>query len=283
MIDCHVHYIEEYHDEYLDLYVKRMDEHKIDACVLFTAQLEDEMEDSAVREAVGKYPGRFIPFLCKTADLSRPDSLSRCLDELQTGFWKGVGELLLDCTNDETVRYNDRAGVEHIVTKPVPPEREDNPLYAGIFRYCGQAGLPVMVHCMDEVVMERTLIKFPKTRFIWAHADHGFYNSIPMNLMQKYKNLYCDFGVDFRFQCNDLCSEEPHFWLVDHMKRWQEMCECFPERVVWGTDIFSWDDLKPENFPMGVRAWQKIAEGLTKEQIKAVGSQNILKLIGMGE
>jgi predicted TIM-barrel fold metal-dependent hydrolase len=283
MINSHIHLIEEDPDEYLELLVKRMDEHGIAASVLFSAQLEQSLEDSAVREATKKYPGRFIPFLCKSVDISRQDSHSRCQDELQTGFWKGVGELFLDCTDDETVRYNDREGVEHIVAKPVPSKREDDLLYSGIFRFCGQTSLPVMVHCMDPAVMERTLVKYPETHFIWAHADHGFYNSIPMNLMRRHSNLCCDFGVEFRFLSAKLFSDQPESWLIDHLKRWREMCQRFPDRIFWGTDLFAWEDLEPESFAMGVRAWHRIAEGLTDDQKQAVAGRSILRLTGMAE
>ena len=65
------------------------------------------------------------------------------------------------------------------------------------------------------------------------------------------------------------------------MQRWREASRRFPDRLTWGTDLFTRDDLKPEDFAMGVRARHKVAEELTEDQKQAIAGGNILRLTGI--
>jgi len=281
MINSHVHLIEEDTEEYLDTLVSRMDNYGMHGAVLFGAQVEQAVDDDQVQQAVLKYPDRFIPFLSKSVDITKKESLADCLKMLDSGFWKGVGEIFLDCSDDEYTRWQDRHGNPCIARKPVPEDKEDNYLYKALFNHCATKGLPVMVHCMDAEVMERTLAKYHGTRFIWAHVDHGFYRDIAISLMTKYSNLYCDFGVEFRYNDQQLLAGQAETWLLDHIERWRKTCRLFPSRVVWGTDLYSWEDLDEDNFKRGMGVWEEFSQSLEPDVKFKVSEGNILRLIGL--
>ena len=281
MVNSHVHLIPEDTDEYVDALIARMGEHDIRASVLFGSQCEQCAGDEEVRNAVARYPDRFIPFLTRSLDIEDERSLQICLSELDSGFWQGVGEIFLDCSDDQYVRWTDREGKERVAVKPVPEHKEEHPLYKGIFEFCGKKKLPVLVHCMDATVMARSLEKFKATTFIWAHVDHGFYRDVGIELMREYPNLYCEFGVEFRFKSRKLLSGQGKPLLLDHIDRWRRTCREFPNRVIWGTDLYTWNDLCRERFAEAMRAWAKVTEDFDPELKQAVTEQNILRLLNM--
>jgi len=284
MIDSHVHLITEDTDEYLEQLVRRMDERYVRAAVLFGSQNEQAATDEAVREAVDRHPDRFIPFLSESADYRVANALDNCLRELDTGFWKGVGEIFLDCGPEPVcIEWQDRRGrnVKAREPNPIPPEQEEHPLYRGLFEYCASHGLPVLVHCEREEVMDRTLRKFPKTTFIWAHVDHGFYRDMADDMLAQHPNLYCEFGTEFRF----LAYHYPLFqgdmepWLCDHIGRWRQVCHSYPHRVIWGQDVHRWVDLEPERYAEGLQTWERLSEVLNADEKQAISEANILALI----
>lgn len=95
-------------------------------------------------------------------------------------------------------------------------------------------------------------------------------------------NLVCEFGVEHRFQSASIVSGEMEQWQRDKIALWQRNCEQFPDRVVWGTDLFTWDDLQPETFAEGMRAWQIASAGLDDETRQKVTHANRARLLGMG-
>lgn len=281
MINSHIHLIEEDTEEYLDTLVERMDSHRVRSAVLFGAQVEQATDDYQVQQAALKYPGRFFPFLSKSVDITREDSLANCLKMLDSGFWRGVGEIFLDCSDDdgEYVRWQDRHGNPRIAKKLVPEDKEEDHLYKALFNHCAAQGLAVMVHCMDAEVMKRTLTKYRDTTFIWAHVDHGFYWDVAILLMEKFPNLYCDFGVEFRFSGQQWLTGQAGAPLLDHIERWRKTCQQFSRRVVWGTDLYTWDDLNEDSFKRGMDVWNEFSQPLEPDVRFNVSEGNILRLI----
>ncbi len=280
MINSHIHLISEDTTEYLDTLVSRMDAHGVHGAVLFGAQIEAAADDYQVEQAVLEYPGRFIPFLSRSVDITRKDSLANCLSMLESGFWKGIGEVFLDCGDDEYVRWQDRHGNQCAAKKPFPEDKEENRLYKALFGHCAAKGLPVMVHCMDAEVMERTLTMYGDTRFIWAHVDHGFYWDVALSLMERFPNLYCDFGAEFRFNGQRWLTGQAETWFLDHIERWRKTCQRFPRRVVWGTDLYAWDDLNEDSFKGGMDVWNEFSRPLDPDISWNVSEGNILRLVG---
>ncbi len=274
MIDSHTHLIAEDIDEYITTLINLMDKNGVRGTVLFG--VPGEVNDIEVEKYVVKYKNRFIPF--SSSIKFNKDSDEMYLRKLEIGFWKGVGEIFLDCTNDKIAIWKDRKGNEHKYLKPVPRKKEENPVYKKIFEYCGDTGHPIMVHCMDANVLRRRLSNFKQTKFIWAHADFGFWYTIVESLMNEFTNLYCDFGAQFRFEGKKWLSGKAEQWLLDKIEGWRKICQLFPERVVWGTDRFTWDDLNPDNFKMSLDVWQKFAQPLPNSLSFDISEGNIIKL-----
>ena len=283
MIDSHVHLIHEDNDRWISQLVRRMTENGVRSSVLFGSQMEVSPPDSATRDYVEKYPGYFIPFLVNSADIYHNESLERCIRELESGFWKGVGELMLWCTDTTPMHITFSDGREQDVAVPFPAQGEEHPLYKALFEFCGERHLPVLVHCREPDVMERALQKHPRTRFLWAHVDHGYYCDVGRQLMAKYPNLYCEFGAEFRFRRHDTLGGTDDEEFQKHIDRWRRTCRDFPSRVVWGQDLFRWKDVDHENYRDGIRAWDVLARDLSAEEERSVSEGNLLGLIGMAE
>ncbi len=135
MIDSHVHLIDENPQEYADVLAERMGQYGMASAVIFATQGVDNTTEDDVREAVRRHPDKFIPFLSQDVDCARPDALSHCIKELESGFWRGIGEIFLDCSDDVTVRFLERNGNERVSTKPVPLEKEEDSLYRGRYHW----------------------------------------------------------------------------------------------------------------------------------------------------
>ena len=283
MIDSHVHLVHEDNDRWIDAVRARMRENGVRSAVLFGSQFEVSPEDSVTRAYVEQFPDTFIPFLVNSFDIADPAATDRCISELESGFWRGVGELMLDCTDDGemTIAYAD--GTCRTITKPVPDEREDHPLFRRLFAYCGQKHLPVLVHCRDPEVLRRTLTKFSETTFIWAHVDHGYYCDVGMEFLAQYQNLVCEFGTEFRFNTRKVLTGEHEPWFADHIARWRRACQDFPSRVVWGQDLFRWVDVEPKAYADGIRVWREISRDLDAESRTAISHGNIARLTGTAE
>lgn len=279
MVDSHVHIPAEQPLEYARMLVQRMEEHGIGACIVFGSQCSQATSDEVILEIAGESGQRLLPFLSSTLTFSEPGALETCFSALRQGPWRGVGEIFLDCTDDADIVWTDKDGTLRRDTKPVPAEKENNPLYRGIFQYCGEAGLPVLVHCMDSKVMARTLRTFPQTTFIWAHADHGFYCDVALDLLAEFPNLICEFGVEFRFHAGEIVSGTVADSLGKHIGRWRRTCAAYPDRVVWGSDLYSWKDLQARTFRTAIEACNCVVSPLSRRTRRHVLNDNILSLI----
>lgn len=169
----------------------------------------------------------------------------------------------------------------------------DNPDALDMFRYCGEKGLPVLLHIDYDVVesgsnrrsywyggginvLERVLEACPETNFIghapgfWAHisADDQFRTSnYPMgkimqegrliDLLQRFPNLYCDISAG---SGHNALKRDPEFtvkFLTD-----------FQDRILYGRDYF---DNVHQEFLNGL--------GLKNEVLEKIYSGNAMRLI----
>jgi len=260
-----------------------MSENAVDRAVLFGSQFEVSPPDSIMWAYAERYPSVFMPFLVNSLDIHDPAAADTCIAELETGLWRGVGEVMLDCTNDGemTVEWSDDR--QQTIEKPVPEARENQPLFATVSDYCGRAGLPVLLHCRDPEVMQRTLGRFPTTTFIWAHVDHGYYNDIGTQLVAQHGDLICEFGAEFRFRRREAIegTEDEHF--VRQIDRWRRTCRSFPDRVIWGQDLFMWKDVEPGNYRGGIHAWEVLSQDSSEAEKRSIGGDNLRRIVGMAE
>jgi hypothetical protein len=139
---------------------------------------------------------------------------------------------------------------------------------------------------MDADVMKRTLEKYKNTNFIWAHVDHGFYWNIGLILMKQFSNLYCDFGVSFRADTreDEACewlTGTAEQWQIDHIARWRQICKEFPERVMWGMDLYTWHHMHRDCFPKFIESWKAFSKEFTTDLKLKITEKNILRLTGV--
>ncbi len=173
----------------------------------------------------------------------------------------------------------------------------DNPDAIRMYRFCGQKGLPVLVHIDYEFstgrefprpnywygggmdAFERAIAACPETNFIghapgfWAHiSDDGKFDREPypsgpvvgegklVKMLRKYPNLYCDISAGSG--CRALARD------IEFTKRF--LAE-FSDRILYGRDYFD-------------NQHRELIESLDldPELKEKIYSKNLLSLIHMG-
>lgn len=200
-------------------------------------EFEGPVSLNSVLKMVEQAPDRFIPAYCP--DPRKADSIDKLLYAVDTYGVKLCGELKLRMCYD-------------------------NPDAVRMFRFCGEKGLPVLVHLDDEwpvyekyprpnywygggiEALERLIKKCPKTKIIghapgfWAYISGESDEFIPpyqegkvkpngklVSLMRKYPNLYCDMSAGSGWRA---LSRDVDF-TVDFLTEFQD-------RVCFGRDCF---------------------------------------------
>lgn len=282
VIDTHVHYIDEDAPEFVEMLLRRMDENGVDQAVLFGVQGDPICSDAGVWHAVNAHPDRFIPFACSLrCELERDAEVF--LSYLSRPPWRGVGEVYADLGGCVGVDYGMRDGTMAYFPHYCPEDRHRNPVYARVFAHCGERGLPVMVHCQSVETMEGLLPLFPRTNFIWAHTDHMLVEDDTVPMLDRFPNLYCEVGIQFRLEwekllCGKLGPDDA--WLPRRFKAWQEAAAKHPTRVLWGSDVYCWTDLSdPEIYRSTRELFALFSEPLPAEAKAGVAGANLLALL----
>lgn len=281
VIDSHVHLITEQPQEFADALVARMDTHGVRQAVVFGTPAPEfaQFNRTEVLKATARHPDRLIPFDC-SINFREEASADEMIAQLETGLWKGVGEIFLNNEGHEIIVWVARDGTVHEGPHfPYPPEGGANRAYASVFRHCGRRGLPVMVHCLNSSVMADCLVRYPETRFIWAHADWWLDPGEVADLLNRFGNLYCDFGVGLRAAVDEWATGTQGDVRPARLAAWREIAAAFPERLVWGSDIFEWAHLEVERYASIWRAWAAFAKGMDQRILELIGLRNIEELV----
>ncbi|MCX7705719.1 MAG: amidohydrolase [bacterium] len=221
IIDAHNH--PEWHGYTIKKFLENMDRHNIDVTWLLTWEApEDEYPPSIlssiphfgqygpipfnmVIEYIKQSPDRFVPGYAP--DPRRPEAIDLLAGAISLYGVRVYGELKLRITYD-------------------------NPDALRVFRFCGEKGLPVVVHIDYEFdtgsmyprpsywygggieAFERAILKCPETIFLghgpgfWAHisGDDKYDKEVYpagevkdggkiIEMLRKYRNLYCDLSA----------------------------------------------------------------------------------------
>jgi predicted TIM-barrel fold metal-dependent hydrolase len=282
LIDSHVHLITEQPQEFADLLIQRMDEHEISQAVIFGTPEPTLMQlnRDEVQRAARRYGDRLIPFDC-SLDFRDESSADEMISQLETGNWKGVGEIFLNNAGHEIITWLARDGTVYEGPHfPYPREGAANNCYGKVFSFCASKGLPILAHCLDEAVMEDALTRFPATTFIWAHADWWVDSAEVAGLLRRHNNLYCDFGTGLRAEGEEWALAASN--VVDPVKAgvWRRIARAFPDRLVWGSDIFEWTHLETDRYSGIWRAWSAFAAELDAPTAETIAFANIQRLMG---
>ncbi|MCL2159185.1 MAG: amidohydrolase [Oscillospiraceae bacterium] len=251
IIDIHNH--AEYHGYSAEKMLQNMDENNIDLCCLMSWECPLNEYDPATKRAFSplseapilferclaykeKFPGRFL--LGYAPDPRLPDSISRLQAAINLYDICMYGEMKL------RMMY-------------------DNPDAVRMYRFCGENGLPVLMHFDYELgggsypwpnywygggidALERVLALCPETNFIghapgfWAHISNDeLYKSeaypkgpvVPGGkieiLLEKYPNLYCD-----------ISAGSGHNALSRDVENASRFLQTWQSRVLFGRDYY---------------------------------------------
>jgi predicted TIM-barrel fold metal-dependent hydrolase len=137
-----------------------------------------EDHDAWVLEAYQEYPDFILPML-GGFDPQDAAAVAYVETQLQTGIWRGIGELDLRNHPKQT-------------TTPM-----NHQVLMQIYALAATYDVPVMIHhdpCYETdctsgtAEVDSALTQNPNTTFIYAH-------SCPQNLIGNYANLYCEYEV----------------------------------------------------------------------------------------
>jgi len=244
IIDIHNH--ADYHGYNCDAMLRNMDENGIDITCLLSWECPVHEYGPATKHAFSpfsddpvpfercvaykeKAPERFLLGFCP--DPRRPDAVGRMRAALRLYDLSLCGELKL------RMMY-------------------DNPDAVRLYRFCGENGLPVLLHLDYEIsnwwygggigALGRALHSSPETNFIghapgfWAHiSGDELYKTeaypkgpvIPGGkieiLLEKYPNLYCDISAGSGHNA----LNRDHDYTRAFLSRWQD-------RVLYGRDYY---------------------------------------------
>ncbi|MEN6356171.1 MAG: amidohydrolase family protein [Armatimonadota bacterium] len=284
IIDAHNH--PDWHGHNLDRFLKNMDDHNIDITWLLSWETPADEHDPA-----------FLPVLPPEAGTDCAISFDRCISYAE----RAPGRFILGYTPDprkpDAIDKLDAAiriyGVR-ICGELKFRMMYDNPDALRMFRFCGEKGLPVIVHLDYEFetyakyprpnywygggieALERAVKACPDTIFLghapgfWAHiSGDDKFDKEPyptgkvepggklIDMLDTYPNLYCD--ISSGSGCNAL-SRDPEFgrqFLID-----------YSDRILYARDYF---DNKHQEFINSL--------DLPKEVTNQIYSGNALKLV----
>jgi len=244
VIDIHNH--ADYHGYNCDAMLRNMDENGIDITCLLSWEAPAHEVDPATKHAFSpfsddpvpfgrcvsykeKAPERFLLGFCP--DPRRPDAIGRMKAALRLYDLSMCGELKL------RMMY-------------------DNPDALRLYRFCGEHGLPVLLHLDYEIsnwwygggidALERALVLCPETIFIghapgfWAHisGDELYkteaYPKGPVlpggkigQLLENYPNLFCDISAGSGHNA----LNRDHSFSRAFLQTWQD-------RILFGRDYY---------------------------------------------
>lgn len=256
----------------VDLLVSRMDEAGIGKVVLWN--LRGGFSTSAdVAEAYRRYPDRIIPFRGDDGlDVDDPGSLDLIAADLDTGIFRGLGEIV----------------TRHGSTGARIPV--DHPVMLGLFALAAEHGLPVFVHLdttnleEDELPdgqewlagFEHALDECSSTNIVWTHCGIAPSPAVVRGMLDRHSNLYCDLSSRNPVWAT-MREVSPELFSIDRPE-WITLLDDYPERFLFGTDAYG--DITYVGYP-DIVAWfkQRIAPQLSKEAVEAISHGNAERLI----
>jgi predicted TIM-barrel fold metal-dependent hydrolase len=254
-----------------DLLVSRMDEAGIDKVVLWN--LRGISVSADVAEAYRSYADRIIPFRGDDGlDVNDPASLDLIAADLDTGIFRGLGEIVTRHGNRETY---------------IPV---DHPVMLGIFQLAAEHGIPVCVH-MDTTSLsesepadeedwlaefERALDQCSSTTFIWTHCGIGPSPDVVRRMLDRHPNLYGDLSARNPVWAN-MREVSPELLSID-TPEWIDLLNDRPSRFLFGTDAYG--DVTYAGYP-DIVAWfeERIVPQLSRKAAEAITRGNAERLI----
>ncbi len=175
-------------------------------------------------------PDRIVPFLgvyqtpMDKERWHRNTALpQRLRQQLEAGYWAGIGELHLFAKN------------------------RSSPVFKTIVKLASERNLILQMHA-DPAVIDSLYMQSPKARVIWAHASAYPYPPLLRDYLTRYPNLSIDLSVR-----DDLIAPGGK---LD--SQWEELLVDYSDRFMVGVDTYSpkrWSEF--DSVVQQIRAWLK--------------------------
>jgi predicted TIM-barrel fold metal-dependent hydrolase len=220
--------------------VSIMDRAGIDMAVVSTYRNAPEADPRIVEyvaEGAAKYPGRLIPFV-----------------RLNPRF----GDLALDVLDRAVKEFGFRGVKLHPASYNLIPFGDAT---VNIFKRAADYGLPVLLHCTDEMMclplqIEMAMERSPRTVVILAHVGGFFHTEDVVRVCERKPNAYID--------TSEIPNAKKLKYVVDRIG---------PERLLFGTDI-------PTDNPE-LEIYKVRASGIGEEASEMVLWKNAARLLNI--
>jgi predicted TIM-barrel fold metal-dependent hydrolase len=263
VVDVHTHFRVRLKQspEQLDDFVKLMDRNQIALCASLDGRWGDELDEHA-KYLWTKYPGRFVifanidwqgggkPDVPATWDCHRPDFARRAAEHLAAAKKRGASGLKIFKDFGLVYKNPDGSLIEI-----------DDPRWDGIWKACGELGLPVLIHTADPpaffapideknerweelfrrpewsfhgpkfpprekllAALNRVIERHPKTVFIGAHVAN---NAEDLQTVGEWLGKYPNLVVEFASRIGEL-GRQPYSARRFFLK--------YSDRILFGTD-----------------------------------------------
>ncbi|MEW6355106.1 MAG: amidohydrolase family protein [Planctomycetota bacterium] len=274
-LDSHGHLHSEYADEWVDTLAARMPTCNVRKASLTGVGLVSDHEDEDVLRGYEKYPDLFYPYLCNF----NPDdlkSINYVKHHLNSGPWRGVGELFLDTTDTVCANIPMRDGSAKKHPYPVPKDKSDSRVFREVFDLCGEKGIPVFVHCERLKFLCDVLPRHPGTRFLAAHCDYRCNSDDARRMLEAHPNVTCDVGPVLKHMRHKNPADAASIALHD---AWRRLMADFPDRITLGTDIYSWAGLTEDAYKRVYDAFHELLGHLSIDHARLIAGGNYKRLM----
>lgn len=169
----------------------------------------------------------------------------RVADQLEQGYWAGIGEL-------------------HLFA-----DRRHSPVFLRIVELAATRRLPLLMHC-DPVVIDSLFDHRPDALVVWAHAGAYPYPPLLRDYLERYPGLHIDLSVrDERIAPDGMLDDE-----------WALLLTEYPDRFMVGVDTYRTERWANYDEVAGrIRGWlsqlpDEVALGIARENGERVYRQD---------
>jgi hypothetical protein len=261
--DAHAHVVENSNPDYI---VSEMDRANVDMIIIM--RKEDKVSDEDILAYHQQYSNRIVPVVgLQTIGWRdhRPVFLRKVREKVESKQYEWMGEASL------------RGQVNgQLITPP------DSPLLHELLEISAQNKFPVTIHhnafdAQEIQLFVDTLAKHPQAIVIWAHWC-GLGDPVKVRpLLERFPNLYCDFGWLHQDQSafpNRLVDDNGQF-----VPGWKELIESHPDRFLAAINASEIEDFKKQ-YQMRVDKVRQALGGLSPAAAHMVATENLHRLLG---
>ena len=201
-------------------------------------------------------------------------------EKLRSGLYFGVGELIV-------IHWSYGGGKCSELHQPI-----ESRLVLKILEITGNFNKPLVIHmeadpkATDE--LKRVLQKRPQSKIVWAHNCGRANPEKIRELLQEYKNLYCDLanmnGNGFYGSGQPRMAKYTYL-IMDRNQildsKQKVLMEDFPDRFTVGSDVAHSKGIIGKNVARNMDAMRKLLNQLSPDTAKKIAYQNAISIFDL--